>query len=317
MSKKIIIIFSISLFFILVICFLLFFLNSKKIQNIDTDLLKNKNLVNETIDKISKLSTPVFTEDDPSVIIEEVSQAINPYSPIKFAPLKSNWQWWISDNGWNILDENAVASSINIPVISAQDKYTGEFQPKGPKHPLSQALNKFISDTFKNNGFQLNATNTSKTETDENLFDYVISFQKGKLRCTLNTSNGGAQTDEPNSKDSNFYVPYSISCSNQFDKAYQEQVPYLKALEDRDSAVILKKRIGDYVYLNVGFRVGGFFIIGKMEGEKIKIIFTGQEYPPCNLMENNQVPKEVYEKCDESNYPYTPPANYKNIYGGQ
>ncbi|MCX6789751.1 MAG: hypothetical protein NTZ42_04060 [Candidatus Gribaldobacteria bacterium] len=313
------------LIFIFIVSAVLLFWNSKKAQKAETEnnqylgieLIKNKNLVNEAIEKISKLKIPVFTKDNPGVIIEEISHAVNLYSPLQFAPAKKYWQWWISDDGWNILDENAVVASLNIPVISVQDQRTGEYQPAGPKHPLSQTLNKFIFDTFENNGFQLNATNTSKTEDDDSLFDYVISFQKGELRCALNTSNGGAQTDKPNQKESGYYFLYFISCSNQFNKAYQEQVPYLKVLGNYDTVVVPEKRIGSFVYLSVHGRLSGYFIIGEMAREKMKIIFAGQEYPPCNLMIDNGVPMEIYEKCDESNYPYKSPSSYQTIWNPQ
>lgn len=256
---------------------------------------------------IESLKPFIFSDNNPNTIIEEIHRNINLFSSLKFSPLEKYSQWWISDDGWNILDENATAILMKIPIDNIND-YQSQ---SNSVNSLAKTLNKTATTIFESNGFQLKSTDAFKTIVSQGYFDSVVALQKGETRCVLTISNGMETNGQ-----SNFFT-YSVICSDQFQKAYQEQVPYLKALDNRNSVVCPEKRVGNFVFLSVNKGMRGFFIIGKMDGEKIKIIFAGQEYAPCNLMENNQVPKEIYEKCDESNYPYTPPASYKAIYGGQ
>ena len=262
-------------------------------------------MVDPNIEAIENLESFVFTNDEPNTIVEETYRNINLVSSLKFSSPEKYSQWWISDDEWNILDENAVAILIKIPINTINN-----YQPQSNSvDSLVNALNKKVANIFERNNFQLKSTDAFKKIVSQGYFDSVIAFQKGETRCTLSTSNG-IETNEQ----FNFFT-YSIICSDQFQKAYQVQAPYLKALDNRNSVIIPEKRVENFVHINVNPGMRGFFIIGEMEGEKIKIIFAGQEYPPCNLMESKQVPKEIYEKCDESNYPYTSPTSYKAIWG--
>ncbi|MDD5739130.1 MAG: hypothetical protein PHY72_04410 [Candidatus Pacebacteria bacterium] len=284
MNKKSIIIFSTFLLFISAAGFLLFFYkNSKK--------------------NIESLKPFVFSNNSPNTIVEEIYRNVNLISSLKFSPPEKYSQWWVSDDKWNILDGNAMAILIKIPIDNI-DNYQSQ---SNSANSLAKTLNKTITNIFESNDFQLKSTDTFKTIVSQGYFDSVVALQKGETRCALTISSG----IETNGQ-SNFFT-YFVICSDQFQKAYQEQILYLRALNDRNNIISSEKRIGDFVFLNINEGM----MIGKMEGEKINIIYSGQDYPPCNLMENNQVPKEVYEKCDESNYPYTPPTSYKAIYGGQ
>jgi len=286
MNKKFIIIFSIFLLFVLAVGFLLFFYKNPK---------KN----------IESLEPFIFSNDKPNTIIEEIYRNINLVSSLKFSPPEKYSQWWISDDGFSILDENATAVLMKIPIHNI-DNYQSQ---SNSTNLLAEIFNRTITNVFKNNGFQLKSTDAFKTIVSQGYFDSVVALQKGETRCTLTISNGVETNGQ-----SNFFT-YFVICSDQFEKAYQEQILYLKALDSRNSVVSLEKRVGDFIFLNVNPGMRGFFIIGKMDGENIKIIFAGQEYPPCNIMEKNQVPKEIYENCDASNYPYKAPLNYQSIWG--
>ncbi len=59
----------------------------------------------------------------------------------------------------------------------------------------------------------------------------------------------------------------------------------------------MRERIGNFVWLDVHLRRGGYLVLVKDSGGKIEKIFTGQEAPSCDLMIRNQVPKEVFSHC--------------------
>lgn len=224
--------------------------------------------------KIDQISVPNFIDNKPTTIINAIMQSINnPSSSIKFSNPKELFQWWVSDDGWNILISNAVS-------ITAQNN---DFYSLSS---LANDLNNEISKIFLYNNFELNNINTSKSVTDNEFYDYVIAFQKNENRCTLTTNGDGGE--------------YSVACSNSFQDAYKEQIPYLKALNNKNVVVGIREKIGDFVWLNVHGRRTGYEALVKDKDGEITLIFTGQEAPPCNKMIINNVPKEVYGECYDS-----------------
>jgi hypothetical protein len=233
------------------------------------------------IEETEKFNIPIFTNDEPDTVINSVLQSLNGYSlPIKFLnPVKLS-QWWISEDGWSINIPNAIS------IISSASTFKGDhFSPVNPLNPLAKELNDLISKILLDNGFILNALNTSESEENNDFYDYIVAFQKGETRCILETNGDGGQ--------------YSIVCSDRFHEAYEEQIPYLKALNKRNIIINVGagERIGDFVWLNVHLRRTGWKTLIKDDGKEIKRIFSGQEPPPCDLMIENQVPKEVYGAC--------------------
>lgn len=243
-------------------------------------------IIKPTVEKeTEKFNIPIFTNNELDTVINSVLQILNSHSlPIKFLnPVKSS-QWWISDDGWSITNPNAVSITSSISTFEKGDY----FSPVNPLNPLAKELNDLMSKILSSNGFTLNTLNTSESEERNDFYDYVVAFQKGETRCILKTDGDSGK--------------YNVVCSNRFYEAYEEQIPYLKRYFktlklNRDAIISGKKRIGDFVRLSIHFRRTGYFAIMKDNGKEIKLIFAGQEPPPCDLMIENQVPKEVYEVC--------------------
>ncbi|MFH1462132.1 MAG: hypothetical protein ABIG08_00290 [bacterium] len=230
-------------------------------------------------EKKLEIEIPVFADNEPETVINSILKAINDSSlDVKFLdPVKSS-QWWISDDGWNIIDPNAVSITLSGYTFKGEHP-----SPINPLNLLAKELNYLISKILLDNSFALNAANTSESEENNDFYDYVVAFQKGGTRCTLTTDGD--------------FGKYSVACSNRFQEAYEEQTPYLKVLDNREVIVSVKERIGDFVWLSVHLRRTGYLALMKDRGGEIKLIFTGQEEPPCDLMIENKVPKEVYGAC--------------------
>jgi len=215
--------------------------------------------------KFNEITIPVFANDEPEIVINSLLQALNDSSfDIKFSEPKKSSQWWISDDGWNINDPNAI--SIASPSVPGG----GHRLSVDPLSTRSRELKYFISRIFLANDFVFNATNTSEPETENDFYDYITAFQKGETRCTLKIDGDSGQ--------------YTITCSDRFHEAYDEQIPYLRVLDKWECIVSVKERIGDFVWLSAHGRRTGFLALVKDDGKEIKLIFTGQEAPSCSLM---------------------------------
>jgi len=227
----------------------------------------------------------IFSNNDPDIIIKELQKNINDSSDIKFIDktqaTENKWlfdsQWWISDDGWNILDKNA--SSIASANSLSENQYGYSDIPSSK----AQELTKELSAIFLDNSFVLNENNTSDLENEKDFYDFITAFQKNETRCTLTLN-----------KDNGLYI---ITCSDNFQKAYNEQIPYLKGLDIRNMVAVRINRIGDYAKVDFGLRRTGHFKIIKIDGNKMEEIFGGQEYPSCELMDKYKIPKEIYENC--------------------
>jgi len=237
-----------------------------------------------------KVKSIVFADNKPDTIINSLKQTLNGSSlPIKFLDedqiTSRQWfpssEWWISDDDWNIIDKNAVS-------IISSDAFTIIHDSSDPLDSSVKKINRSLSKIFLDNGFALNIKNSSKSETDQKFYDYIIAFQKEETRCILMINKDNGQ--------------YVITCSDRFQEAYNEQIPYLKGLNIDNGVVYGIERIGNFATISVGLRRTGHFKIIKIDGEKMEEIFRGQEPPPCNLMTESGVPKEIYNNCFIDSY---------------
>jgi len=246
---------------------------------------------------LNNFTPPTFTDNSPKNIVESLVASINKASPtLKLSPVQNGSVWWIADDNSNILDPNAFSSSLKV--VSLASCGAGSFTCA--ETPVPQTLNSVIKKTFEQNGFSLNTLNSSKDEKDTSLYDYVLAYQKGETRCTMTTLNDQMIDNYDHTKQDNpAYFTYTISCSDQFQKAYAQQSPMINDLgtNAKNAIVTVKKQVGNYANVDIHFRRTGMFAIIKLENGHWKLIFRGQNYPNCKLMTDNSVPQEVYDQC--------------------
>ena len=141
--------------------------------------------------------------------------------------------------------------------------------------------------------------NSSKDENDVSLYDFILAYQKGETRCTLTTQNDRFYdiNSDGAKQDNSAYFAYTVSCSDQFQKSYQSQRPFLVDLGIKDAVITVKHQIDNFANVNINYRRTGSFVIAKFDGKSWIKIFSGQQYPPCKLMFESGVPETVYEKC--------------------
>lgn len=225
-----------------------------------------------------------FENNNPETIINSLKISLNNSSlDTNFKEKDSPYLWWISDDGWNIIDDSAFEIISTDPISNLPNPYSS------PLDATTKELNESLSEIFLDNDFSINNLNTSESETDKSFYDYIVAFEKEDTRCIIKINRDNWE--------------YSISCSDEFQKAYDEQIPYLKGLDIKDGVITKIEKIGNFARLSIRHRRTGHFKIIKIVGDEMIEIFRGQEPPRCKLMIENQVPEEIYERCfDESFY---------------
>jgi len=240
---------------------------------------------------------PTFSNNSPREIVDSVVTAVNNASlNLKLSNSQDGYVWWISDDNLNIIDKSAVSASLKVK----SETYCGfGGNPTCAQTPVPQELNLVLKKTFEKNGFELNTLNSSKDENDVSLYDFILAYQKGETRCTLTTQNDRFYdiNSDGAKQDNSAYFAYTVSCSDQFQKSYQSQRPFLVDLGIKDAVITVKHQIDNFANVNINYRRTGSFVIAKFDGKSWIKIFSGQQYPPCKLMFESGVPETVYEKC--------------------
>ncbi|NIS38285.1 hypothetical protein GWN26_07170, partial [Candidatus Saccharibacteria bacterium] len=145
---------------------------------------------------------------------------------------------------------------------------------------------------FAERGFVLDVRNSSTGASDKSLYDYIQSYKKNDEMCAVAvdpdcSSYQGGGTEMAHQ--------LRVSCGSGFAEARAEQIPFLDALDlkNTNSALRIGSRSGDFFRVGVGgFRAGSAAIL-KKEGDSYRVLFIGQEGPPCSLLEKEQIPHEV------------------------
>ncbi|MDP3769510.1 MAG: hypothetical protein Q8R40_01050 [bacterium] len=228
-----------------------------------------------------------FDSIKPIDIIKKIYQIIDDSSNVKFKKEPENYRMiWRTEDNWDVFDRYATGIEVPIQVDFCERKAC-------VRNENIKALNQRISDIFLNNGFTVNQLNTSTSEDDERLYDYMLAFERGIIKCSLVTNPDlmGDESLPPMS----VAIHYSVACSDQIKKHYDEQLPFLEAINDHRFSIIVEKIIGNFARLEIGGRGGGgMYGIAKNINHSWKIIVQAQEAISCILIDQYQIPKEIY-----------------------
>lgn len=197
--------------------------------------------------------------------------------------------WWVSDDNWSILAENAESIEMVKPEAYEELKNSGS--------PTSEII-AAIAGFFENQGFTLSRQNLTEDLDDNHFYDYIRGYQTETDKCLISVNpdkgyygdKNGNLIPEPN-------ITVSCVSSADFEKSYQEQIPFLIALNDRKAGVIIEKSNALAASINVRWRrTGASALFSKKSGvwEKIHL---GHEKPACSLLKEYSFPAEIYQDC--------------------
>ncbi len=195
--------------------------------------------------------------------------------------------WWINENGLNIINDNSKGMELNIYNCELPTNLNLSFKE------LTKLISTEINKIMKQNGFKLNQTNSSKSINDKQFYDYIQAYEKGSVKAVLKAN--------PDCETSSEKIPlhYNVSFvfTNDFDKNYKEQSPYLKDLGIKNAFIRIQKRSKNFIKLYVQYRRTGSFIIAKeINGKWIKV-YSGQEDPSCKVVKQYSIPKDIVTDC--------------------
>ncbi|KKS41776.1 MAG: hypothetical protein UV61_C0006G0130 [Candidatus Gottesmanbacteria bacterium GW2011_GWB1_43_11] len=200
---------------------------------------------------------------------------------------------WISQDNLNIINDDS--SGFELRSFNCEKDVSQLLDFK----EIAQSASSKIDLEMRQNGFNLNQKNSSTSIADNQFHDYVQAYEKGTTKCAFVASPncGGTSLEGP------MYYTFSLGCTEDFDKNYQQQAPYLTDLGIDKAVIHVQQKVGDFVKLNVNERRSGHghYTVAKLINGKWKELFSGQDIPTCEALEKNAVPKEIMSECYPSN----------------
>lgn len=198
--------------------------------------------------------------------------------------------WWISENGYSIL---VPARTVTFAVKGNAVPNSGDpFKDIMSDINMATFYNQSI-EILKQNGFSKDAKNTGT------FYDKIEAYKRGTTVCTVKVDpESWAPLLENGPKNLQQYYYITTACSDQFDKSYEKQYPFLKSLQLKDSIISnTKEPVKDYFVLSINGRRSGYYAVVKKQSDGYKMLYSGQDIPPCELVDSLKVPKAVYGQC--------------------
>lgn len=226
-----------------------------------------------------------------SVFSQFVEEGYSKETIDKFEIADGQYLIWVSDDNWTIVVTESTALTI-----SYTDAYTSLME----EDSLSSRIISTMSEYLQSNGFSRSRQNTSSSYQDRTFYDYIEGYEQNDTRCLIiaNPDYGSTQSPETNEM-----VPYdqkiSLICSTGvYQKAYAEQIPFLKALDDRKAHISInisedgKLATGS----TMGRRTGASIYFYNRDG-KWEYVWAGQAVPDCSEFDGKNIPDEYLPTC--------------------
>lgn len=208
--------------------------------------------------------------------------------------------WWITPDGWSIL-------------VTTNESFVAKVLPTGssPNKIEFTKLNSIVKQAMQTNGFSFNSLNSSSSESDGKYYDYVQAYEKGEIKCLATSSpDVGHGSDE-----TKFYSSFTFSCFKDADlqSAYAKQSPFLKGLNAKEAVVSNIRINGNRATMSINWRRTGASVWMYRVGNEWKKVIIAQAIPMCAELEKNNVPKEFWITCFDSNNKEVPGSfNFDN-----
>jgi len=194
--------------------------------------------------------------------------------------------WWITPDKFNIINKHVSGTELFLFDCEHDTESLSTFYSE------TKFFASRIDEIMSSYGFTRNWENSSRSIPDDISYDYIQGYEQGDTKCVF-----VANPDCGTASKLPMHYTFSFSCTNDVDKNYQEQVPYLKDLGITDAIIYSQKRIGDSMIVYVNNRRSGHYILAKLIDGKWTAVFSGQDLPPCQIIETYQIPKDLVGDC--------------------
>lgn len=198
--------------------------------------------------------------------------------------------WWVSGDGYSIINDSSPAIEAQIPGCES-DVSNGSMWQETATKIIAVVDSVMSAENFASD----KETNSSKSLSDTKFYDYTKAYYRGSTKAVLSISpdcGSTSQADNPV-----MYYSASFGYTNDYQKNYDAQSPFLRDLNLKDVIVHVEKVDGDFRLLAVNYRRSGHATIAKLVDGKWHELWSGQDLISCADRDSKKIPKSMAPDC--------------------
>jgi hypothetical protein len=198
--------------------------------------------------------------------------------------------WWVTRDGYSIINDSSPAIEAQIPGCESDVSNSSMWKATATK--IIAAVDSVMSAE----NFAIDKeTNSSKSLSDTKFYDYIKAYYRGSSKAVLSISpDCGATSLADNPV---MYYSASFGYTNDYQKNYDEQSPFLHDLDLKDVIVHVQKSEGEFRLLAVNYRRSGHATIAKLVDGKWHELWSGQDLISCKVRDKNKIPLSIAGAC--------------------
>lgn len=232
-------------------------------------------------------SSPQSTKSE-AAVLSEVKSSLKAIAPeVKDYPMDL---WWITRDGYSIINDNSPGVEAQFSGCVNDDSKYSMWKATAKKTIVA------VDSVMMAEGFAVdNTTNSSTSLSDTKNYDYIKAYYRGNTKAILSISpdcGSNSQLDNPV-----MYYSASFGYTNDYQKNFELQSPYLFDLDLKDVIVHVEKSEGDFSLLAVNYRRTGHATIVKRINGKWTEVWSGQDLISCSVRNKNKIPLSIAPDC--------------------
>jgi len=204
--------------------------------------------------------------------------------------------WWVTRDGYSIINDSSPAVEAQFPGCVSDDSFYSMWTANAKK--VIAAVDSVMASeefTFDNSSNSSKSLTYSTNFNDSEHYDYIKAYFRGETKAVLSISpdcGSTLPTDNPE-----MYYSASFGYTNDYQKNYDEQSPFLYDLELKDVIVHVTQSEGDFRSLAVNYRRSGHATIVKRIDGKWRELWSGQDLISCAIRDKFEIPISIAGDC--------------------
>jgi len=229
-----------------------------------------------------------LNKDSGDALLSEVQSSLASIAPV--VKRSTMDLWWVTRDGYSIINDSSPAIEAQIPGCESDVLSGSEWKSTATK------IISAVDLVMKSESFAVDQeNNSSKSLSDPEFYDYIKAYYRGSTKAVLSISpdcGSTSQADNPV-----MYYSASFGYTNDYQKNYDEQSPYLFDLNLKDVIIHIQKSEGDFRLLAVNYRRSGHATIVKRIDGKWTEAWSGQDLISCDIRDKHKIPLSMAPDC--------------------
>ena len=229
-----------------------------------------------------------LTNNSGKMVLSHVKSSLETIAPV--VKRSTMDLWWVTSDGYSIINDSSPAIEARFPGCESDLADLSNWKSNALKIINS------VDSIMATEGFEIDTeTNSSKSLSDTKFYDYIKAYFRGSTKAVLVISPDCGSTSQGDNPV--MYYSATFGYTNEYQRNYELQYPYLKDLKLKDAIVHIQKSDGEFKLLAVNYRRTGHALIVKRGDGKWKDIWSGQDLIACDMRDGNKIPISIAPDC--------------------